>query len=210
MTRARAVATALALGVALARGVNAQPAQAPLDDLRRERTRGSPSAPVTMYEMSDFQCPWCAQFWRETLPAIEREYVATGQLRLIFVNMPNPQLHPNAEAAAELAMCAARQHRFWQMHDLLFRLQDRWADLAEPGPFFLALGDSVGANHTQLLECVRSGAMRSVIESDFEGGRRSGARSTPAFYIEGGLVVGSQPFALFKSVLDSILRTKTR
>jgi protein-disulfide isomerase len=186
-------------------------AQGPLrqDDLRAERTRGSATAPVTMYEISDFACPFCAAFWRETLPAIEREYVATGKLKLVFVNMPLP-MHPNAEPAAELAMCAARQHRFWAMHDLLFRHQDQWADLPEPGPFFLALGDSVGANRGQLLECVRSAAMRPLVKADFEGARRSGAGSTPTFYIEGGLVAGAQPFSLFKAVLDSVAATKTR
>lgn len=199
--------------LALALATDAPPArtqpQQGQDDLRGERTKGSATAPVTMYEISDFECPYCAEFWRETLPAIERDYVATGKVRLIFVNMPLP-MHANAEPAAELAMCAARQHRFWQVHDLLFRHQDRWADLSEPGAFFLALGDSAGANRGQLQECLRSAAMRPVVQADFEGARRSGAHSTPSFYIEGGMVVGSQPFSLFKTVLDSILATKTR
>jgi len=185
-----------------------QPRTTPLDDLRAERTRGNADAPVTIYEMSDFQCPYCARFWRETLPAIERDYVATGKVRLIFVNMPL-SIHPNAEPAAELAMCAAREHKFWQVHDLLFRTQDRWADLSEPGPFLLSLGDSAGVNRSRLQECLRTKAMRPLVQADFEGSLHSGAGSTPSFYIEGELITGAQPFALFKSVLDSIIRTKT-
>jgi protein-disulfide isomerase len=200
----------LALALIVPARAAAQPAKtAPLDDLRAERTRGSATAPVTIYEISDFECPYCAEFWRETLPALEREYVVTGKVRLVFVNMPLP-MHANAEPAAELAMCAARQHKFWQVHDLLFRHQDSWADLGEPGPFFLALGDSVRANRAQLQECLQTAAMRPVVQADFEGARRSGAHSTPTFYIEGELVVGAQPFSLFKSVLDSIINTKTR
>ncbi len=206
---APALAAALALLAATAPGARAQRAQAPRDDLRAERTKGSASAPVTLYEMSDFECPFCAEFWRETLPQLEREYVETGKVRLVFVNMPLP-MHPNAEPAAELAMCAARQHRFWQMHDLLFRNQDRWADLPEPGPFFLSLGDSAGINQRELQECLRTKAMRPVVEADFEGARRSGAHSTPSFYIEGGLISGSQPISVFRTVLDSILKTKSR
>lgn len=164
---------------------------------------------MTVYEISDFQCPYCAEFWRQTLPALEREYVATGKIRLIFVNMPLP-MHPNAEPAAELAMCAARQHRFWQMHDLLFRHQDQWAELQEPGAYFLALGDSVGADRAELQACLASKAMRPLVKSDFEGARRSGATSTPTFYIEGGLLSGAQPIETFRSVLDSIIRTRTR
>lgn len=203
-----AAGAALALALLLpARAAAQQARTAPLDDLRDARTRGSAAAPVTMYEISDFQCPYCGQFWRETLPAIERDYVATGKLRLIFVNMPL-SIHPNAEPAAELAMCAARQHKFWQVHDLLFRHQDDWADLGEPGAYFLALGDSVGANRNQLQECLRTAAMRPVVRADFEGAVRSGANSTPSFYIEGGLVRGMQPFSVFRTVLDSIIATK--
>ncbi len=207
-TRLLSAVAALVLAVAAAPPAAGQQT-APLDDLRAERTRGRADAPVTMYEISDFECPFCGQFWRETLPEIERDYVATGKLKLIFVNMPLTSLHPNAEPAAELAMCAAKQHRFWQMHDLLFRKQDDWADLKEPGPFFLGLGDSLRLNRGQLQECLRTKAMRPVIEADFDGSRRSGAISTPTFYVEGQLIVGAQPYALFKQVLDSIIQAKT-
>ncbi len=207
-TRLLSAVAALVLAVAAAPPAAGQQT-APLDDLRAERTRGRADAPVTMYEISDFECPFCGQFWRETLPEIERDYVATGKLKLIFVNMPLTSLHPNAEPAAELAMCAAKQHRFWQMHDLLFRKQDDWADLKAPGAYFLALGDSLRLNRGQLQECLRTKAMRPVVEADFDGSRRSGATSTPTFYIEGQLIVGAQPYALFKQVLDSIIQAKT-
>jgi protein-disulfide isomerase len=203
-----ALALALVLAAAPPRAAAQQPQQTPLDDMRAERTRGRADAPVTMYEMSDFQCPFCGQFWRETLPSIERDYIATGKLRLIFVNMPL-SMHPNAEPAAELAMCAARQHKFWQMHDALFRSQDSWADLKEPGAYFLELADSIRANRSQLQECLRTKAMRQVVAADFEGSRRSGASSTPTFYIEGEMIVGAQPYALFKGVLDSIVKVKS-
>jgi protein-disulfide isomerase len=202
-------ATALVPLALLAAAAGRSPSRQGQDDLRAERTKGSATAPVTMYEISDFECPYCAEFWRETLPTIEREYVATGRVKLVFVNMPLP-MHPNAEPAAELAMCAARQHKFWQIHDLLFRHQDQWAGLAEPGPYFLALGDSVGANPAELQECLRTHAERALVQADFEGARRSGANSTPSFWIEGGLLVGAQPIEVFRAALDSIIKTKTR
>ena len=208
-SRSAAASVAIVALVSLAPPAGAQSAT-PKDDLRAARTQGSPDAPVTVYEMSDFQCPFCRQFWAETLPSIEREYVATSKVRLIFVNMPLTSLHPNAEPAAELAMCAARQNRFWQMHDLLFRHQDDWADLAEPGSYFLALGDSAGADRGQLQECLHTKAMRPLVEADYDGSRRTGATSTPTFYIEGELIVGAQPYSVFKQVLDSIIKAKTR
>ena len=178
------------------------------DELTAARTRGSPTAPVTIYEMSDFQCPWCARFFRETQPLLEREYIATGKVRLVFVNYPLP-MHANAGPAAELAMCAARQGKFWPVHDLLFRHQAHWQDLREPGSFFLGLGDSAGVDRDLLTQCLRTRATREVVRSDAEGSARSGARSTPTFYIEGGLISGAQPIEVFRGILDSIIRTKT-
>lgn len=201
----RALSLAPLLLAALSR-----PAAAQRDpELRAERTRGRADAPVTIYEISDFQCPFCAEFTRETLPALEREYVATGKVKIVFVNMPLP-MHPNAEPAAELAMCAARQNRFWPMHDLLFRHQTQWAELQDPAAYFLALGDSVRADPGELQACLSSKATRALVRADFEGAVRSGASSTPTFYIEGGLLVGTQPVGVFRSVLDSIVRTKTQ
>ena len=182
-------------------------AAATQDDLRAARTKGSATAPVTIYEMSDFQCPWCGRFARETLPILEREYVATGKVKIVFVNFPL-SMHKNAVPAAELAMCAGRQGKFWQVHDLLFRHQDRWEGLAQPGSYFLALGDSAGVDRDQLVACVRTGATRAIVEEDANGSARTGARSTPAFYIEGGMMTGAQPIAVFRQVLDSIIRAK--
>jgi protein-disulfide isomerase len=177
-------------------------------DARATRTKGSPTAPVTVYEMSDFQCPFCAEFATQTMPVLDREYVQTGKVRFVWVNLPL-SYHQNAVPAAELAMCAARQGRFWQLHDLLFRNQRSWAGLSEPGNYFLSLGDSAGANRDSLAACLQDGAVRALVRSDAEGAVRSGARSTPTFYIEGGLLVGAQPIEVFRTVLDSIVRAKT-
>src|SRR5712691_6735856 len=85
-------------------------------DALAARTKGRPGAPVTVYEMSDFQCPYCKAFALTTLPLLEREYVTTGKVRFVYINLPLPSLHANATAAAEAATCAARQSRFWPMH----------------------------------------------------------------------------------------------
>ena len=200
------LALSLALVAAAAAGLS-RTAAAQQDDLLAARTHGSPTAPVTVYEISDFQCPYCARFWLETMPLLEREYVVPGKVKFVFVNFPLP-MHPNAVPAAELAMCAARQGKFWPMHDVLFRNQRQWAGLGEPGRVFLTYGDSVGANREALTSCVRDGTMRDAVRTDAEGGVRSGAHSTPTFYIEGGLIVGAQPVETFRAVLDSIIRAK--
>jgi len=173
------------------------------------RAKGRADAPVTVYEMSDFQCPYCREFALGTMPVLEREYIQAGKVRLVYINLPLTSVHKNAAAAAEVALCAARQQRFWAMHDLLFRHQDQWAALPSPRAYLLALGDSAGLDHAGLGRCVASGATAADVRADAERARRSGATSTPTFYIEGALLEGAAPVTVFRAVLDSIYRSKT-
>jgi protein-disulfide isomerase len=168
------------------------------------RTMGDPKAPVTIYDISDFQCPYCRQFWQETLPAIEREYVQTGKARLTFINLPIPQLHRNALAAHEVAMCAAAQNRFWVMHDLLYAHQRDWAGLANPKAYFLALADSARLDSRTFTSCVNSGRMRPLVGAEREAALRNGVQSTPSFVIQGILLTGFAPITDWRPVLDSI------
>jgi protein-disulfide isomerase len=172
------------------------------------RTRGSARAPVTVYEMSDFQCPYCRRFALETFPALDAAYVTTGKVRWVFVNFPLTSIHPNALAAAEVAVCAAQQDAFWRVHDLLYKYQEVWAPLKEPAAFFLTLADSAKISRPALLACVRSPATQETVAAEAQGAERSGASSTPSFYIEGGLLTGAQPVGVFRQVLDSVLSSR--
>ncbi|HEU4525924.1 MAG TPA: thioredoxin domain-containing protein [Gemmatimonadales bacterium] len=169
------------------------------------RAKGSASAPITVYEMSDFQCPYCRRFALETFPAIEKEYIAPGKVRWVFVNFPLTSIHANAVAAASTAVCAARQGAFWPMHDLIFEYQETWAPLKEPGPFLVSLADSVGISKPKLVECVKSPSTEDEIRYEAVGAERAGATSTPTFYVEGGLMPGAHPLPVFRQVFDSIL-----
>jgi protein-disulfide isomerase len=177
---------------------------APLEN----RSKGSPKAPVTVYEMSDFQCPYCREFALGTFPQLERDYIRPGKVRWIFINFPLTSIHQHASAAAELALCAGEQRRFWPVHDLLFQHQQTWAPLKEAGPFFVSLADSAQLSRRTLLACLESPETRKRVGADAEGAARSGASSTPTFYIEGGLLEGAQPIAVFRQVLDSVYAVK--
>ena len=184
----------------------ATPARA--QDPMAARTKGSASAPVTVYEMSDFQCPYCARFALDIFPTLEAEYIQTGKIRWIFVNFPLP-MHPNATPAAEVAMCAAKQGKFWPVHDLIFRNQKTWAPLTAPAEYFLTFADSASLNRTAFQECLSADATLAEVKSDAEAAVRSGAKSTPSFYIEGGIMAGAQPLTVFRPILDSVYATKT-
>src|SRR5204862_5871061 len=108
-----------------------------------------------------------------------------------LINLPLSSVHRNAASAAEVALCAARQQRFWPMHDLLFRHQDQWAALASPREYLLALGDSAGLDRTRLAGCVASGATAAEVRADAERARGPGATTTPPFHIERALLAGA-------------------
>lgn len=172
------------------------------------RSKGSPTAPVTVYEMSDFQCPYCAKFALEIAPTLDAEYVQTGKIHWVFINFPLP-MHPNSVPAAEVAMCAARQGKFWPVHDLLFRNQKVWAPLQAPAEYFLTFADSASLDRAAFQTCLSTSATRAEVESDAAAAVRTGATSTPSFYIEGGILPGAQPVAVFRPILDSIYAAKT-
>lgn len=199
------------LAAAAALAALAAPARAqgtltlPLD----ARTKGSAKAPVTVYEMADFQCPVCHTFVTDNFPLLEKEYVATGKVRWIFINFPLPSIHANAVAAAEFASCAGKQGKFWPTHDMLYSTQDSWEHLKDPVPFFQSRMTSVGVKAVEMNGCLESGAGRAMVQDDAAGAARAGATATPTFYIEGGLMVGLYPLETFRHVLDSIYTAKT-
>jgi len=198
----------LAGGLALLLGGVARNGYAQADGAAA-RTKGRANAPVVVYEMSDFQCPYCRDFALQTMPALEREYIAAGKVRLTYINYPLTNIHRHAVAAAELAMCAARQGKFWTMHNLLFRHQDQWAKQDDPTAYFTTLADSARLPRAPLLQCLATHATRAAVDADAAAAVRAGARSTPTFYIEGWLIDGAAPIGVFREVLDSIYKSKT-
>jgi protein-disulfide isomerase len=208
-SRATLVCLALISGTVLAPGrVAGQTSASGAATALQNRTKGSASAPVTVYEMSDFQCPYCRQFALETFPKLDQEYIATGKVRWVFINFPLTSIHAHAAAAAQVALCAAKQNSFWRMHDLLFQNQERWAAQEEPGPFFLSLADSAKLSKPTMLACLKAPETLDAVKADAEGAARSGAGSTPTFYIEGGLLEGALPVKVFRQVLDSVYKVK--
>lgn len=107
-------------------------------------------------------------------------------------------------------MCAARQGRFWQTHDLLFERQADWAGLRQPRAVLLVLGVRAGADRPQLTACLRARETRTEVEKDARLAARAGARATPSFYIEGGLLAGAPRDAdPFRRLLDSVYVART-
>jgi protein-disulfide isomerase len=168
------------------------------------RIRGSAGAKVWMIIASDFQCPYCKMWHDSADMTIRREYIDNGKVRLAFINYPIGT-HQNAIPAAEHAMCAAAQNKFWEMHDALFGAQDQWVPLPDPSPKFEELAGKAGVDVTALKACVSSHKMRPLIEADHEKATRAGVRATPSFFIGNQILEGVQMPADLRKVLDAAL-----
>lgn len=168
------------------------------------RIQGSPNAPVWVIEVSDFQCPFCKQWHDQTYPVLRDEFVRTGKVRLAYINYPLAQ-HPYAWPAAEAAMCAGAQGKFWEMHDALFNTQSKWETLPSPATYFDSLARAQGVDAARWHQCIQSGKMKSWIQADHDRAQTAGAASTPTFIIGDKLLVGAQPIEEFRRAIDSAL-----
>jgi protein-disulfide isomerase len=165
-------------------------------------TKGPKNAPVTVAIFSDFQCPFCSRV-EPTLAQLEKDYA--GKIRFAWKNQPLP-FHQNAGPAAEAAMAAGAQGKFWEMHDRLFANQQ-----ALDRGHYEQYAQELGLNMERFRGDLDSGKWKAKIKADSEEGSRAGAGGTPTFFINGEKLVGAQPIDSFKKVIDAELaKSKTR
>jgi protein-disulfide isomerase len=168
------------------------------------RILGSPNAKVWMIMVSDFQCPYCKRWHDDTFATLRREYVESGKVRMAYVNFPLRQ-HQHAMPAAEYAMCAGAQKKFWEFQDGVFGTQAKWENLPDASPVFDSIGTAIGANVPQLRQCVASHVMRPLIEADQARSERAGVQSTPTFIMGDQRIEGAYPADSFRVKLDAAL-----
>ena len=170
---------------------------------------GRPDAPDVVVEYTDYQCPFCATFARETQPQIIAEYVDRGQVAFVFRDLPLTSIHPGALQAAHAARCAAAQGGFWPMHQRLFEGAERreWggggdADLA----VFADYADALKLDGAALRQCVADQRYAGAIAADIAEATASGFNSTPTFLIGGQKLLGAQPFGVWRQAIEAQLR----
>jgi protein-disulfide isomerase len=162
-------------------------------------SRGPADARVEIIEFSDFQCPFCLQ----AHPTVAKVLSTYGdKVRFVYRHFPLPN-HPNARPAAEAASCAAEQDKFWQYHDRLFDNQGRLsdADLKEHAA-------ALQLDTAKFNACVDSHKYRATVDEDVAAGEDAGVSGTPAFFINGRVLGGAQPFESFTRIIDEELRRK--
>ncbi|HXU63674.1 MAG TPA: thioredoxin domain-containing protein [Polyangia bacterium] len=155
--------------------------------------KGPPNAKVTIVEFSDFQCPFCGRVI-PTLQQIEKNYA--NDVRVVFMHNPLP-FHQNAEPAAEAAIAAEAQGKFWEMHDKLFTNQQ---NLSRPD--LEKYAQEIGLDMNKFKAALDSHSGKKKIENDLAVAKQVGVQGTPNFYIDGRNVQGAQPYEEFKKVID--------
>jgi protein-disulfide isomerase len=159
--------------------------------------RGPTAAPVTIVEFSDFQCPFCGRF----TPVLKQILAAyPTQVRMVYRYFPLAAIHPDAQNAAEAAVCANDQGKFWEMHDTLF---------AEQGSLEVeALKEKahrLGLDAKQFDDCLAGGKAREAVATDVAAGEQLGIGSTPATFVDGRFVNGAVTFEQMNALINDEL-----
>jgi len=169
-------------------------------DPARDHVRGGADARVTLVEYGDFQCPYCGEAYPVVRDLLER---FGDQLRFVFRHMPLADLHPRAPFAAEAAEAACAQGRFWEMHDRLFEHQLELGDeelRGHAGAVRVPDGERFDAELRERIHAAR-------VEEDYTSGARSGVPSTPRFFVNGLIHLGSASYAELAEAIDAELHT---
>jgi len=163
-------------------------------------SKGPATAPVTIVEFSDFQCPYCRSV-TETLRKLQARYA--DQVRIVYRDFPLPN-HKEAPKAAEAAACAHEQGRFWEMHDKLF---DNQSGLQVPD--LKRRAAEIGLNTVRFDECLDSGKFSATWQQNRTEGQGYGVSATPTFFINGRMITGARPLEAFAEIIDEELARVT-
>jgi protein-disulfide isomerase len=173
---------------------------------------GEAGAVVTIIEFTDYQCPFCRRHSAQTVPQLVKDYVETGKLRYVMREFPLASIHPQATKAAEAALCAGDQGKYWDMHDAFFANPRKLAlkDLK-------AHAEGFGLDMKDFSECLDDGKYAQRVQKDLADGAKAGVRGTPTFFL--GLtdptdptkiratktLRGAQSYAAFKQIIDALI-----
>lgn len=196
-----------------------QPAPAAPSEPPRELTldvggapsKGDNGAKLVLIEYSDYQCPFCSRYVRDTLPMIERDYIKTGKIKYVFRDFPLESIHPDALVASEAAACANDQGKYWEMHDRLFGNQTMLA-----AANMTVHAQAIGLETASFQQCLAGGKHKESIRKNMAEALSLGVTGTPTFFIgtispnDSKVKVlralkGAAPYANFKEVLDGLL-----
>lgn len=180
-----------------------------MDDipLEGEPMLGDQNAPVTMVVYEDFQCPFCQQFEQNAMPQIVNNYVESGQVRVVWKDLPLPQIgHEWAEPAAEAMECVYRQDEdaFWNVKSKVFDNQNTIAR-SNVQSKIKDYASQEGVSSSAVQSCIDNDNPMDEVNSDSQEAQQLGVSGTPTIVIDGEKIVGAQPYSNFEQVIENKL-----
>jgi protein-disulfide isomerase len=179
--------------------------------LTDEPAKGDRDAKLVLIEFTDYQCPFCARHARETMRALDVEFIASGKLRYVVMDFPLESIHPAAPKAAEAGHCAGEQGKYWEMHDRLFENQRNLAHVD-----LVRYAQELALDPVTFNECLDSGRYRARVRNSLAAGQQAGVTATPTFFLgiveaDGSTIKavqairGAQPIPAFRSAINKAL-----
>lgn len=193
------------------------PVKVSMDD---DAVLGNASAPVTMIEFSDYECPFCKRHFTDVFPQIKKDYIDTGKVKMVFRDLIAVTAHnPLATSEALAAQCAKEQGgdaMYFKYHDALYTKTTSNGNglLLSDLP---AMAKNLGLNVAAFQQCLDSQKYKDEIAKDQADGAKVGVNGTPSFFvgksspdgvINGTIIVGAQPYVAFKAAFDQALAGK--
>lgn len=170
---------------------------------------GSASAPITIIEFGDYQCSNCKKWFLNTKPDIVTNYINTGKVNLIFVDIAF--LGEDSIPASRATYCAEEQERYWDYHGFLYSNQmaidNGWANIAS----LKGYANNLGLNMELFVSCMDSGKYEKRVQFNTEESKKNGVTGTPTFFIVNNndevqeKIFGPQPFSVFEKIIESML-----
>jgi protein-disulfide isomerase len=166
---------------------------------------GKQDAPVVMVSYSEFQCPFCGKFARDTEPTLIKDYVDKGILRIEWRDFP--YLGEESLTAARAGRAAAAQGKFWEFHDAMYaaQLPPNSGRLTEE--YVTGVAKKIGLDTDRFAKDLTSAELAGAIQRDFQEGQSIGVTGTPAFLINGQPVIGAQPTTEFVKVIEQAAKS---
>ena len=159
---------------------------------------GQSTAPVTVVEFSDFECPFCGRLYSDAEAQIRSNYINSGKVKFYYRDFPLTSIHPDAMAGSIAGRCANDQGKFWEMHDKLFENQATWSSMADPKSALEQYAKDLGLDSAKFDSCYESQQHVAEINSDETAGTGFGVQGTPGVFIK--IPMGKVDLAALQSV----------
>lgn len=198
----------IGIAAALNSGADFKARSNTIDTTKGSPVLGSQSAPITIIEFGDYQCPFCQKWNLETKPLVEKNYIDAGKAKLIYMDFAF--LGPDSIKAHAGSYCADEQGLYWKYHDFVYANQGHENDGWAKAENIKSLASKIeGLDADAFAKCMDSGKYESRVNENKNIGARTGVSSTPTFIViahgQGTQISGAQPYSAFQALLDEKL-----